>query len=145
MQNVMDAVIDVAREGEHSPLSRRYAEMLDAMQKGYLTQKEMERVSFCDLEQQRYDGKLRTNRYIPSVTDSASDEQVKSWRIAEGQNWADGNWLERLSAFSKEHELTMNEKEAQWHIYVHEGIIGQEVAAYLKYYGSSKDMADVQS
>ena len=135
MSAVLDAMTDVARSGERNPVARRHVELFKAWRSGYLNNEEMERICYCDLEQQKRKGSLRTTRYIPSVTDSATDEQVRSWRQADCDNNSDKEWLKRLDVFEKGHGLTMGKKEAEWHMYIHEGIISGDVAAYLDAYG----------
>lgn len=139
---MLDTMIDVARQDERSPIARRHVDIFNAWRNGYLTQEEMDRVCFCDLEKQKLTGKLRTNRYIPGVSDSATDEQVNSWRRAECDNNSDKEWLESLAKFKKAHGLAMNKKEAQWYMYLRDGIIGDEVAAYLAIYSAKLEQQE---
>lgn len=134
MQGVVEVMVDAARIGERNPVARRHVELFYARQNGYLTEKEMQRICFCDLEQQKKDGILRTGRYVPQ-SKASNVQQADSWREAGNQNAADGMWLEFLKEFGQAHGLVMSKKEAQWYMYIHEGIIGDEVAAYLRVYG----------
>lgn len=128
---MLDTMIDAARQDERSPVPRRHVDMFNAWRNGYLTQDEMDRVCYCDLEKQKLNGKLRVSRYIPPPGTSGTDEQVRSWKRAECDNNSDKEWLKLLEGFSKAPGLSMSKKEAQWYMYLHEGVIGDEVAAYL--------------
>lgn len=136
---LLDVMVDAARQNERNPIARRYVELFNARRNGYLTEKEMQRVCYCHLDEHKRIGELRTNRYVPAVTDSADVEQIRSWRRAGGQNHSDQEWLEKLAGFDKVHSLAMSKKEAQWYMYIHEGVIGDEVAAYLQAYGQQEE------
>ena len=134
---ILDAMTDVARSGERNPVARRHVEIFNAWRSGYLSNEEMERVCYCEIEKGKRSGDIRTNRYIPSITDSATDEQVRSWRRAECDNNSDKEWLEHLEKFTKAHGLNMGKKESQWYMYIHDGVIGDEVAEYLRIHGDT--------
>ena len=137
MQGLTDVMVDAARRDEPSTPSSRYIELFYARQNGYLTEEEMRRICYCDLYQQKLDGKLRTNRYIPQ--DKASSiEQAESWLRARNQNSADDEWLKELEHFKREHGISMSKKESQWYMYIHEGVIDDEIAACLQAYRERK-------
>ncbi len=99
----------------------------------YLSQEEMERLCYNELEEQRRISILRDDRVITAKEPNETKAVRRGRQRALSQNLSDAMWLEDLKVFESESSagLEMSDKERCWYDYLKSGTLAGDVLEYV--------------
>lgn len=128
IDTIVPEIVNRAK-GSNRELGMRHYHLFCARQDRVLTEEELNRICFCEMEAQRKSGKLKEQ---PLPTGSQTKyEKKERWRV-ECKNHATEEWREDLSVFISEVGLQMSENEEHWYRYVTTGEMMGTVKQYLE-------------
>ncbi len=130
--NEISNLIDDSVPKAPSAMGYRHRVLLDARRSGHLTQEQLERICFNELEDMRIDGKLKEDRPVPDPPPGDKKARAR-WHRATNANASDEKWLKELHKFACDKGLELSEEEKDCHYYITTGNVQGAVEGYLTF------------
>ncbi|MHC4891226.1 MAG: hypothetical protein ACYTEO_17370 [Planctomycetota bacterium] len=118
---------NVVKKSGANEAAKRHYHLFCARVDRVLTQEELNRICFAELDDIRKRGGLGF-KPLPVIK---TPQDRDSWRAVESSNESNKAWREDVHHFAADAGLQMSDKEKQWYGYITTGKVGNHVGSYL--------------